>query len=209
MRVYGLAAGALLALLLAMFGLAEALQVPLLTGDPAPWLGRGGPAAAALGVGLLVVDVLVPVPSSLVMVAHGALFGPLAGALLSLAGGTAATLVAFALGRRGGRFLEQHATAAERARADAFVDRWGALAIVVTRPVPLLAEVTAVMAGTSRRLSWGRVTAAAATGTAPAALLYALSGANAAGLGSAFLTFGLVLAVTGVFWLVGRRLRSA
>jgi uncharacterized membrane protein YdjX (TVP38/TMEM64 family) len=209
MRPYALAAGALLVLLLVMFGVAEALQVPLLTGDPTPWLGRGGPAAAALGLGLLVVDVLLPVPSSLVMVAHGALFGPLLGALLSLAGGTAATLVAFAFGRRGGPWLERHATAAERARADALVARWGALAILVTRPVPLLAEVTALMAGTSRRLSWSRAAAAAAAGTAPAAVLYALTGASAASLDSALLTFGLVLAVAGVFWLVGRKLQAA
>jgi uncharacterized membrane protein YdjX (TVP38/TMEM64 family) len=208
-RIYGLVAGALLVLLLAMFGVAEALHVPLLSGDPAPWLGRGGPAAAALGVGLLVVDVLLPVPSSLVMVAHGALFGALGGTLLSLVGGTAATLVAFGLGRRGGPWIERHTSAAERARADALVARWGALAILVTRPVPLLAEVTALMAGTSRTLRWGRVAAAAVAGTAPAALLYALTGANAAGLDSAFLMFGLVLAVAGVFWLVGRKLQSA
>ncbi|MDP9419663.1 MAG: hypothetical protein M3P53_05890 [Actinomycetota bacterium] len=41
-------------------------------------------AAAALGVGLLVADIVLPVPSSVVMVAHGALFGLRLGAVLSM-----------------------------------------------------------------------------------------------------------------------------
>ncbi len=41
-------------------------------------------AADALGVGLLVADIVLPVPSSVVMVAHGALFGLRLGAVLSM-----------------------------------------------------------------------------------------------------------------------------
>lgn len=195
-------------MLLALFGVVQALGVPLLT-DPEPWMGEGGPVAAAVGVGLLLVDVILPVPSSFVMVAHGALFGVVGGSLLSLIGGTGATLVAFGIGRRGGRWLARHASPAERARADALIARWGALAIVVTRPVPLLAETVALMAGTSPRLSWARAAAAAVAGTIPAAVLYAVTGATAARLDSALLMFAVVLAVAGVFWLVGRAIQSA
>jgi hypothetical protein len=45
----------------ALFLAVEALGVPLLT-NPAPWLGRGGALAALVGVGLLVADVVLPVP---------------------------------------------------------------------------------------------------------------------------------------------------
>ena len=57
-----------------LFLIVEALHVPLLS-DPTPWMKRGGVLAAVIGVGLLIADVVLPVPSSLVMVAHGALFG--------------------------------------------------------------------------------------------------------------------------------------
>jgi hypothetical protein len=60
--------GGMLAFFLGLFFLVEGLGIPLLV-EPTPWLNRGGVPAAALGVGLLVADVLLPVPSSLVMVA--------------------------------------------------------------------------------------------------------------------------------------------
>jgi uncharacterized membrane protein YdjX (TVP38/TMEM64 family) len=76
------------------------------------------------------------------------------------------------------------------------------LAIVVTRPVPLLAEIVAIMAGTSS-LGWRQAALATVVGSLPPALLYALTGATAAALTSGVLAFGLVLLVAGVFWLVG------
>lgn len=203
MRRYWLLTGAMLVVFLALFGVVEALGVPLLT-DPAPWMRHAGASAAAVGVGLLVVDVALPVPSSFVMVAHGALFGVLPGALLSLAGSVGAAAVAFAIGRRGGPLLARLVPAEERARADALLDRWGGLAIIVTRPVPLLAETVAILAGASP-LGWRRVLGAATLGSIPPALLYAVTGASAARLDSSLLVFGLVLLVAGGFWLLGRR----
>ena len=182
----------------------EALGFSLLT-DPTPWMQRGGVLAAVLGVTLLVADVLLPVPSSLVMVAHGAIFGAVIGTLLSLLGSMGAALCAFAIGRRGGKLLERLVTLEERARADKLLARWGTLAVVVTRPVPLLAETVAIIAGTSS-LSWTRITLASFAGSLPAASLYALTGAAYANFQSATLMFGAVLVVAGSFWLIGRLL---
>jgi uncharacterized membrane protein YdjX (TVP38/TMEM64 family) len=114
----------------------EALGIPLLT-DPTPWMQHRGVLAAVVGVTLLIADVLLPVPSSLVMVAHGALFGVVLGTLLSLLGSIGAALFGFAIGRRGGKLLERVVTPAERVRADKMLARWGTLAVIVTRPVPL------------------------------------------------------------------------
>ena len=169
---------ALLACFLILFLLVEALDVPLLT-DPVPWLEGGGGAAALLGVGLLIVDVALPVPSSLVMIAHGARFGVLVGTLLSVVGSVGAALLGFAIGRRGGQLLERLVPPEERAQADRLLWRWGALTIIVSRPVPLLAETVAVLAGASP-MSWGQAASAAFAGSLPAALVYALTGAIAA-----------------------------
>ncbi len=194
--------GVMIASFLLLFIVVEALGVPLLT-DPTPWMGRGGVAAAAAGVGLLVADVLLPVPSSLVMVAHGALFGVAVGTILSLTGSVGATLFGFAIGRRGGRMMERLVTVAERERADRLLKRWGALAIIVTRPVPLLAETVAIMAGTSS-LGWWSVTGAALAGSLPPALLYAITGASVANLQNTTLVFGLVMLIAVAFWVFGR-----
>jgi uncharacterized membrane protein YdjX (TVP38/TMEM64 family) len=194
--------GVMIASFLLLFIVVEALGVPLLT-DPTPWMGRGGTLAALIGVGLLVADVLLPVPSSLVMVAHGALFGVAVGTLLSLVGSVGAALFGFAIGRRGGRLMERLVTPAERERADRLLKRWGVLAIIVTRPVPLLAETVAIMAGTSS-LGWGRVALASLAGSLPPALLYAITGASVANLQNTTLVFVLVILIAGAFWVFGR-----
>ena len=201
MKRYSAMVGAIFGFLLVLFLLVEVTGVPLLK-DPSPWLGSRGTLTALLGTGLLVADVVLPVPSSAVMVAHGALFGVVGGTLLSVVGSTGAALVGFSLGRRGGPLLARVVPPEERARADHILSRWGSLAIVVTRPVPLLAETVAIMAGTSL-LGWRQAALATLVGSLPPALLYALTGATAAALTSGVLVFGLVLLVAGIFWLVG------
>lgn len=148
MRRYWTAVAALLVVFTGMFVVAEALRIPLLT-DPRPWLDGNPVLSAITGVGLLVVDVVLPVPSSLVMIAHGVAFGAVVGASLSLVGSVGASLVGFAVGRRGGALLDRVVSPHERARADRLLSRWGVLAVVVTRPVPLLAETTVILAGAS------------------------------------------------------------
>lgn len=201
MKRYLMIIGGMLAFFLGLFFMVEALGVPLLV-DPGPWLKRGGLLAAMLGVGLLIADVLLPVPSSLVMVMHGALFGVVFGTLLSLVGSTGAALFGFWIGRRGGKLLDASVPPEERERANYLLERWGALAIIVTRPVPLLAETVAIMAGASR-LNWGSVALAALAGSLPPALLYALTGASVANFQNTALMFAFVLLIAGFFWMAG------
>ncbi|MGR6963317.1 VTT domain-containing protein [Geodermatophilus sp. URMC 61] len=177
-RGYRLVVAVLAGTSVLLFAVVEAAGVPLLT-DPLPTLRAAGALAAVLGVALLVADVAVPVPASLVMLAHGALFGLLPGAALSLLGGVGATAVGFAVGRRARGLVDRVTTPAQRQRADRLLARWGALAILVTRPVPVLAETVAVLAGTSP-LRWPAAVLAATAGTAVPAVLYAAAGAAAA-----------------------------
>jgi uncharacterized membrane protein YdjX (TVP38/TMEM64 family) len=207
MKRYLLILVSMMGFFLVLFFLVEALKVPLLS-DPTPWMQHGGIGAAALGVSLLIADVVLPVPSSLVMVAHGALFGVVKGTLLSLLGSLGAALFGFAIGRRGGKLLESALSTEERRRADRMLARWGLLAVVVTRPVPILAETVAIVAGTSP-LGWGRMALAALIGSLTPALLYAMTGATVANFQSTSLMFGVVLLVTGLFWLFGRYAQRA
>ncbi len=205
MKRYWLLTGLMMVLFLVLFGIAEWLRVPILT-DPGPVLAKGGWIAAAVGVGLLVADVVLPVPSSLVMILHGVLFGVVGGTLLSLAGSLGAALFGFWIGHRGGPLLARLVPEDERRRADALLQAWGDLAIIVTRPVPILAETMAILAGASP-MGWGRLLLATLAGSIPAALLYALTGATARSLDNAALVFSLVLLVAGLFWALGRWLR--
>jgi uncharacterized membrane protein YdjX (TVP38/TMEM64 family) len=104
MKRYGWAMAAIVVALVVAFVVVEAADVAILT-EPGTTMSDGGIDAALVGVGLLVGDVVLPVPSSLVMLAHGALFGVVLGALLSLVGTVGAALVGVWIGRRGGRVL--------------------------------------------------------------------------------------------------------
>ncbi|MGH9672876.1 MAG: hypothetical protein ACRD44_06805, partial [Bryobacteraceae bacterium] len=90
------------ALLLAVFVIAQQARIPVLS-DPRPLLDGHKAVAAAVSFGLLAGDILLPVPSSLVMLANGAVFGIIPGAILSIAGSLSAAMAGFWLGRRGRR----------------------------------------------------------------------------------------------------------
>ena len=204
MKRYWILTGAMLVFFLAAFGLMSAFHVRFLE-DPTQWMGaKGGTVAAVAGVVLLIADVFLPVPSSLVMIAHGALFGIWIGTALSLVGSIGATLFGFWVGRRGGPALERLVSAEEKARADALLAKWGALAILVTRPIPMMAETTAILAGASP-MGWGKAALAGGLGCVPMALLYAVTGASSHSIGNDFLMFGLVLLIAAVFWFIGKK----
>lgn len=181
-----------------LFALAEAFGLQL-----QPAFEHATPTTAVIGVGLLIVDVLLPVPSSLIMTGHGAVFGWPLGAALSLLGTVIAAIVAFWIGRRGGPLLARLVGPEERERADSMLARWGVIAIILTRPLPMLAETAALLAGAST-MRWRTLLVGATVGNLAPALLYAITGATAASLGNSFLIFGLVVGVTGVFWWIAR-----
>jgi uncharacterized membrane protein YdjX (TVP38/TMEM64 family) len=200
MRRYAAASATIFVVLLALFVIGERWHVALVA-DPSAQMHQGGFFAALVGVGLLMADAVFPVPSSLVMITHGAVFGVVAGTLLSVVGSMGATLIGFALGRRGSALLTRCISPHERATADRLLARWGALAIMVTRPVPLLAETVAILAGASP-IGWRRAAMAALAGAAPVAAIYALAGATVAGSESGVLVLAIALALGGCAWLV-------
>jgi uncharacterized membrane protein YdjX (TVP38/TMEM64 family) len=170
---YLIVAGGFATFFLAGFVLVEAFGVPWLSTPPA-LAGQAHPVTAAVAVGLLVLDAVLPVPSSLVMLALGGLFGVAGGAALNLVARVGATLLAFVLGRRL-RGWVGHPANGWSAR---LLDRWGAVAIVLTRPVPIIGETVAVLAGASS-IPWRRVAVAATFGSLPEAVLFAWAGARA------------------------------
>lgn len=180
MRRHAILVLAMMAVLLVLFAVVRAADVAVLE-DPRPVLVGLGTLAALAAVGLQIVDVLLPVPSSVIMVWLGASYGWLAGATLSLLGGIGATVFAFWVGRKGGPLYARLVAHDDRVRADSFLQRWGLVAIALTRPIPIVAETTAIVAGTSPGVTWRGVLVAATVGCAPWAVAYGVAGAALAG----------------------------
>lgn len=93
----------------------------------------------ATGGGLLALDILLPVPSSLVGTALGGRLGFLAGALWCWSGLMIGNLVGYALGHL---FPRRFATELPEAPSEAV--------LFLSRPVPVLAEAATVTAGANR-----------------------------------------------------------
>jgi len=199
----GVAAVALIGL-----ALAEALDVALLV-DPVEAIEPIG-LAAWVGVGLLVADIVLPVPSSVVMLAHGALFGVIPGAALSLLGRTGNAVVGVLIGRGAGNLLSRRSLRRSRdtGKGAELVGRWGLAAVVLTRPVPVLAESTLVAAA-AMGLWPPAVVGAAVVGALPEAVLYAVAGNVAASYANGAIVFVAVIVLAAGAWVVGARIETA
>jgi len=142
----------------------------------AAWFAGIRPWAWAVAIGLLVVDLFLPVPATGVMAALGSVYGPVLGALVGATGSGLAGLLGYGLARLGGRPLVRWmASEQEIGRFQAFFDRWGGWAIIVSRVLPILPEVVAVLAGLAR-MRLRRFVVALALGTVPTATLFAVLG---------------------------------
>lgn len=206
MKKYTLFVFLLFFFFLVLFLIAEALHLNWLSNLSSqmttPTIG-----VALLGIMALVADLFLPMPSSLIMIANGSLFGVFWGTFLSLVGSLGASVVGFWVGRRSQALLARLVSPEERAQANQLLAEWGEVAIIMTRPVPLLAETTVVVAGGSS-MRWSAMIWATLAGSLPLSFLYALTGATAANLNNMLLAFIFALLVAGIFWFFGHHQRQ-
>lgn len=203
---YWLLVGSIITAFLVVYLLVEAFHVPLLT-EVSP-LSRATYATALLGVGLLTADALLPVPSSLVMVALGALFGFAAGSALSLVGNVTGFLFAYWLGSRSSPLVQRLVSNQELDRGSRVLRRWGVMALILTRPLPILAETTVIMAGVSK-LPFARSLAAITAGSLPACLLYAWAGSQAKDFDVTAIIFLALILLAVAAWMIDRRWKAS
>jgi membrane protein DedA with SNARE-associated domain len=120
--------------------------------DPPP----AASVVAGLTVGVLAVDVLLPVPSSLVSTLAGAQLGVVAATAVSWVGMTVGAVVGFYLARRWGRPLAARFSGDDDlARMDHLTERYGAWVLILTRALPVLAEAAVLLVGATG-LAWSR-----------------------------------------------------
>ncbi len=193
----------LLALILGPFALFEerfnTLSTQLLAPDSPKSL-----AAAAIAL-LLASDVVLPIPSSVVSTASGALFGFWAGAFISWAGMSAGSLLALFIGRRLGRpGLRKIVGESELSRAEHLFSRYGEAALLVSRPVPVLAEATVLLSGACG-MPASTLLSRCALSNAGISLVYAGAGVLAVDTVSFLFVFLGAIALPGFFMLLSRR----
>ena len=123
----------------------------------AGWLDGTLPAStvAAVVVGLLASDILLPIPSSVVNTFAGRMLGFWGGTAAAWCGMTLGAGLAFALVRLAGRPLARRLAGDEElARVDGLAQRFGLMTLVLTRPIPVLAEAAVLFLATTTLSAW-------------------------------------------------------
>jgi len=164
--------------------------------------GTGGGALAV--VTLLAADLFLPIPSSLIMVLSGAIFGVLWGSVFSLVGSIGGEWLGFELVRRYGRRASSKMVGDdELERLGHVFARHGVAVVVVTRALPVVMETMSVVAGLSK-MSRGWFLVASLLGTAPIVVVYAYAGAVSRETGSLVPAVVMLIAVAGLGWILFR-----
>lgn len=150
------------------------------------------------GIALLVADLLLPIPGTVVMSALGAVYGVWLGGIIAAAGSMLAGMFGYGIGRffkeeRAKRWLGERDFEKGKSR----FRRGGAWIVAVSRALPILPEVLACMAGLLR-MPFRKFCIALACGSVPMGFLFAWIGA----LGTDYPGWGLgfSLGVPAVLW---------
>ncbi len=167
------------------------------------WMEGFGAWAWAAGVGLLVADMVLPVPGTVVMSALGWVYGWFWGGLISAAGSMLAGMTAYGLCRWLGR-PAAHWIAGEDGleKARVLFEERGGWLVALSRWLPVLPETVACLAGLAR-MRWRTFWRALLCGSLP--LGFAFAAVGHFGHQSPALALALSALVPVVLWWLARR----
>lgn len=141
------------------------------------WIANYGAWGWLAVIGLLVVDLFLPIPATGVMSAAGYIYGAWVGGVISFLGSFLSGVLAYVLCRSFGRRVAEWLAGPEGlAQNERLFARSGPWLIILSRWLPVLPEVVACLAGLARMRS-GLFFAALICGTIPPAFTYASVGA--------------------------------
>jgi uncharacterized membrane protein YdjX (TVP38/TMEM64 family) len=162
------------------------------------WLRDYGPWAWAAAILLLLLDVVLPVPATVVFSGLGFLYGALLGGFIGAAGSFLSGVAAYAGCRMMGRRAALR-IAGERdlIRAEHLFSSVGGWIVALSRSLPIFSETVACLAGLAS-MPAGRFLLALACGTIPPAMIFAAVGA--AGTQHPILALALSAGLPAVLW---------
>jgi len=164
------------------------------------WLNKYGAWAWLAAILLLMADLILPLPATLIMSALGFIYGPVIGGCISVVGsfmsGSAGYWICRALGEKAAmRILG----AKDFERGKKLSGQVGGWVVVLSRWLPVFPEVIACMAGLTR-MKAGYFHLALLCGTMPMGFTYALVGA--AGLAHPGWAIALSFGLPPLIWLI-------
>jgi uncharacterized membrane protein YdjX (TVP38/TMEM64 family) len=143
--------GLALLMLATFFMWGESWEQQWTLGRGIAWLEGWGSWAWLAGIALLLADLVLPVPGTVVMSALGFIYGPWIGGLIAASGSFMAGMTGYAacrcMGERAALWL---LGAKDFGRGQELFQRFGGLAVATSRALPIFPEIIACMAGLVR-----------------------------------------------------------
>jgi uncharacterized membrane protein YdjX (TVP38/TMEM64 family) len=150
-------------------------------------------------------DIVLPVPSSIVMYLNGAVLGLLPGALLSIASVMISSVIGYIIGLVSEKIMNKNGT---HRTSNELLEKTGPLAIILTRGIPILSESIIIVAGYNR-VSFGKFLLWNTIGYVPVCFTYSYLGSISSSQNAFLISFGVSIAISFAFWMIGRRVLNA
>lgn len=147
---------------------------------------------------VLISDIVLPVPNSIVMYLNGYVLGWGLGTILSMLSLMIGALVGYYLGKLFYTRFNKNNEAALN-----LINKYGPLIIILTRGLPILSESVCIVCGFNK-MKLKNYLILNLAGYLPIALLYSIFGSYGKENDVFLLAFGLSFVVSTVFWLLGK-----
>jgi uncharacterized membrane protein YdjX (TVP38/TMEM64 family) len=148
---------------------------------------------------VLCADIILPVPSSIVMYSNGLILGLIQGAILSMLSLNIGAILGYYLGKYSSMGLKAN----EDPKATQFLHKYGALALLLTRGIPILSESIAIICG-YHKMAFKQYMIYNIIGYLPLCLLYAYFGSVGYNKNNFLLSFVCAVLISACFWLIGK-----
>ena len=166
---------------------------------------QSGPSKliASIFIGfLLSIDIIAPIPSSIVSTAGGYFLGFVGGTLISLVSMTISCLIGYWIGTRFGRPAAlRFVDTKEISRFESLQKKYGDWILIISRSVPLLAETSVLFAGIGR-MKFSRFISMVTISNLGISMVYAAVGAYSAHINSFLLAFASAIIFHGVMIVI-------
>ena len=132
-------------------------------------------AYSAFSFLILTSDIVLPIPSSVVMILNGKVLGVFLGTIISLLAGLSSSSIGFYLGRKTSWIADKVFSKKERETSSTLFKKFGNSAIVISKALPVLSEAVAFLSGTTS-ISFSRFLVLSVAGHLMVSLTYAIAG---------------------------------
>ncbi|TGC09092.1 TVP38/TMEM64 family protein [Methanolobus halotolerans] len=164
---------------------------------------ESGSFAAVLIILFLIIDLILPMPSTVLMTFSGAFYGTFMGTLINITGSLLASLAGFVITRKLGKrwsFLDNQ----EKQSMNEWFRKWGEGILILSKMIPIASETMACFAGLTR-ISLSHFIILSLIGIIPVSVYYAYFGSISESFSEWLLPLFFGIAIPIIVWSILKR----